>query len=257
MATPSAGRATSVALRPRFGATERTLHWIHAAGFTAMLATGLVLYLPALSGLGGRPLVKALHLGSAVAWGLGLALVALLGDHAALRATRRQVERLDGDDLRWLRGSRAPQGRFNAGQKLHTVLQAAFAALLIVSGALLWLGERNTSFQLSGTVPLHDGATFVTVALVLGHLFLALVWRPTRPALRGIVRGSVDAAWANRHHAKWARDDAPGPRRRRPTRRRLGLAAVVALVGLIALGSFVRDAAAAPDESGAALLYPR
>lgn len=250
MATPD------VALRPRFGATERTLHWIHAAGFTAMLATGLVLYLPALSGLGGRPLVKALHLGAATAWGLGLALVALLGDRAALRATRRQVERLDDDDLRWLRGSRAPQGRFNAGQKIHAVLQVAFAALFVVSGALLWLGERDTSFQLSGTVPLHDGATFISLALVLGHLFLALVWPPTRPALRGIVRGSVDAAWALRHHPKWARDEPAEPPRR-PTRRQLGLAGVVALTGLIALGFFVRDAAAALGGSGAALLYPR
>ena len=30
----------------RFGRTERSLHWVHATGFLAMLATGLVLYLP-------------------------------------------------------------------------------------------------------------------------------------------------------------------------------------------------------------------
>lgn len=88
------------------------------------------------------------------------------------------------------------------------------------------------------------------------RLFLGLVWPPTRPALRGIVRGSVDAAWALRHHPKWARDEAAEPPRR-PTRLQLGPAGVVALAGLIALGFVVCDDAAALDESGAALLYPR
>jgi cytochrome b subunit of formate dehydrogenase len=34
---------------PRFGATERTLHWLHAVAFFIMLASGLMLYLPALA----------------------------------------------------------------------------------------------------------------------------------------------------------------------------------------------------------------
>ncbi len=31
----------------RFSRTERALHWVHAIGFFVLLATGLVLYLPA------------------------------------------------------------------------------------------------------------------------------------------------------------------------------------------------------------------
>ena len=33
----------------RFSRTERTLHWVNAAGFLLLLATGLILYLPRLS----------------------------------------------------------------------------------------------------------------------------------------------------------------------------------------------------------------
>ena len=40
---------TEAALIRRFGPTERTLHWVHAAGFLAMLATGLVLVAVTLS----------------------------------------------------------------------------------------------------------------------------------------------------------------------------------------------------------------
>ena len=134
-----------------------------------MFATGLVLYMPALAQLfSSRPIVKGIHLVAAVAWLTALALVALLGDRRALRRTRRELERFDADDLRWLRRRPAPQGRFNAGQKAHAIVQAALALLFTVSGALLWLGERNTDLRLPGTIALHDASMVVAGALVAG-----------------------------------------------------------------------------------------
>ena len=101
----------------RFDRTERTLHWVHASAFMAMLATGLVLYLPMLAQIfSDRPLVKALHLAAAAAWLTALALIALLGNRRTLRRTRRDLDYFTADDLRWLRRQHAPQGRFNAGQ---------------------------------------------------------------------------------------------------------------------------------------------
>lgn len=193
----------------RFTKTERLVHWIHATAFAALLATGLALYLPGLAGaFGSRGELKAVHLYVAAAWLTALALVVALGDRGRLGATRRELESFDADDLRWLRRRRAPQGRFNAGQKIHAVLQAAFASLFLVSGALLWYGERDTRFRLDGTILLHDGLTLAATSLVIGHLYLAIVHPPTRPALRGMVRGSVDREWARRHHQKWAPDVA-------------------------------------------------
>ena len=205
---PTASRARRIA---RFDATERTLHWVHALAFLVMLGSGLVLYVPALTRLlPDRPLAKAIHLATAVAWLAALVLIALAGNRRTLARDRREIERFDADDLRWLRGRPAPQGRFNAGQKAHAIVQAALAVLFTVSGVLLWLGERDTDLRFAGTIVLHDGAMFVAVALVTGHLYLALVHRPTRPALRGMVLGDVDAAWAARHHPKWAASETPG-----------------------------------------------
>lgn len=207
-ATPGSGAPTATERRrlvARFTRTERALHWVHAAAFFALLATGLVLYLPALSGsLGSRQTVKEAHLYVAAGWALALAAIVLAGDRRALRRTVAEIERLDADDGRWLRrpGS-APQGRFNAGQKLHAVVQAAFAVLFAVSGLLLWLGERDTRLRFDGTIVLHDGVTMMATVLVVGHLWLSLVWRPTRPSLRGIVLGSVREDWAREHHPKW------------------------------------------------------
>jgi formate dehydrogenase subunit gamma len=188
----------------RFSRTERLLHWVHASAFFVLLGSGLVLYVPRLSiWVGRRPEVKAVHVWTAVSWVGALALVIALGDRRGLRRTLRELDLFDDDDLGWLRRRRRPQGRFNAGQKLNAAVTAAFALLFAVSGALLWLGERDTRFRLAGTVRLHDALTYGSIVLVAGHLYLALIYPATRHALRGITRGEVREEWAREHHAKW------------------------------------------------------
>ena len=59
---------------------------------------------------------------------------------------------------------------------------------------------------LPGTVFLHDALMYVSVLIVLGHLYLSLVHPATRHALRGMTLGTVREDWARRHHEKWARE---------------------------------------------------
>jgi formate dehydrogenase subunit gamma len=191
----------------RFGPTERALHWVHASGFLAMLATGLILYVPALSeAIARRNLVKNLHLLSAVVWALAIALVLVLGDRRRLAADWGELETIDADDRRWLLGRRAPQGRFNAGQKVNALLTAAFAILFVVSGFFLWLGERDHRFLLDGTGTVHETLMLVSVGLLAGHLYLAVIHPTTRHALRGMTLGDVREDWAREHHPKWVAD---------------------------------------------------
>jgi len=190
----------------RFSRTERTLHWMNALGFFMLLATGLILYLPSLSVLvARRPLIKDIHFWSGVGWIAALVLIALLGDRRGLLRTARELDAFDADDVRWLRRRRpAPQGRFNAGQKVNASLTAAFTVLFLVSGLLLWLGERDTRFRFASTVVLHDGLMYAALALLVGHLYLALIHPATRHALRGMTVGTVDESWARAHPTKWA-----------------------------------------------------
>jgi formate dehydrogenase subunit gamma len=191
----------------RFSGTERAVHWVHATAFLVLLATGLALYVPALSiAVGRRPLLKDVHVYTAVAWIAALVLVVLLGDRRRLRETVRELESFDADDMLWLRRYPRPQGRFNAGQKVNAALTAAFAVLFAVSGALLWLGERDHRFQLASTILLHDWLTLISLFLLVGHLYLALIYPATRHALRGMTVGTVRRDWAERHHPKWTRE---------------------------------------------------
>lgn len=191
----------------RFSRTERAFHWVNAAFFGVLLATGAILYLPSLQvAIGRRTLMKDVHLWTGVAWPCALVLVALVGDRRGIVRTMRDVDSFDRDDLRWLAGRRpVPQGRFNAGQKLNAVLTAATCVLFVVSGLLLWLGERDTRMRFASTVVLHDGLAFVALALLLGHLYLAVIHPATRHALRGMTLGTVREDWATEHHPKWKR----------------------------------------------------
>jgi formate dehydrogenase subunit gamma len=187
----------------RFSPMERLLHWVNALGFFFLLATGLILYLPRLSMLvSRRQLIQSIHFWGGVAWLGVLAVILVLGGRRLL-TTARELERFDDDDLRWLRGRKAPQGRFNAGQKLNAALTAAFVILFGVSGLLLWFGEQNTRYRFASTVILHDGLMYISLLLLVGHLYLALIHPATRHSLRGMTLGTVSSEWAAQHHAKW------------------------------------------------------
>jgi formate dehydrogenase subunit gamma len=176
----------------RFSRTERTLHWVNAAGFLLLLATGLILYLPRLSVLvGRRPLLKDVHLWGGIGWIGALLIVIVLGDRRGLLRTAR--------DLEVLRPS-----RLNVGQKVNALLNAAFAVIFLVTGLLLWLGERDTTLRFTSTVLVHDVVMYAALALLVGHLYFALIYPATRHSLRGMTRGTVREDWAELHYPRWA-----------------------------------------------------
>lgn len=191
-------------LVPRFGPTERLLHWTHATAFFVLLGTGLTLWLPTLSvWVGRRQLVRDIHVWTAVLWAIAVVLIISLGDRRRLLADWREIETIDRDDRRWLLGRRAPQGRFNAGQKLNAIATAAFSLLFVASGVLLWQAARDSGFRWDGPIVVHDALTVLSLVLVLGHLYLAVIHPTTRHALRGMTRGDVQETWAREHHPKW------------------------------------------------------
>ncbi len=188
----------------RFSRTERTLHWVHASAFLVLLASGLCLYLPSLAELvGRRPLLKDIHVYTALAWLAALALVLLAGDRRRLLAPARELDSFDADDRAWLHLRPAPQGRFNAGQKINAIVTAALAVLFAITGFFLSYGERNHAFRLQNALIVHDWLMYISFFLLLGHLYLSLIHPTTRHSLSAITRGWVREDWALQHHPKW------------------------------------------------------
>jgi formate dehydrogenase subunit gamma len=189
---------------PRFGRTERAVHWVHATAFLILFASGLCLYLPSLAeAVSRRPLVKGIHIYTAVGWAIALLLIVVFGDRSALRRTAREIDLFDANDRAWLRRRAVPQGRLNAGQKLNAIVTAAFALLFAITGFFLWYGERDTRFRLPSALLVHDWLMYVSFVLFMGHLYLSVIYPRTRHSLSGITRGWVDEEWALQHHRTW------------------------------------------------------
>ena len=200
----------------RFGWTERAAHWWLAGTTGVMTLTGAFLYFPALAMYLDRPTAKMVHLWAAIALPVGWLALTILGDHRSLGRMLKQADRFDRDDIRWLKGGpkrlfnregEPPQGRFNAGQKLNLAVTLGLLIVLGVSGVLLWLGERDTTYRYAGSVHVHDLATLAITFLICGHLYLALLHPATSAALPGMTNGSVDREWARRHHGKWVEEE--------------------------------------------------
>jgi formate dehydrogenase subunit gamma len=197
----------------RFSRTERAVHWVYAAAFVVLLGSGLCLYLPSLAELvGRRPLLKTIHVYTALALIAALVIVVLVGDRRSLRATVHEIDVWDRDDRAWFRRPKTPSGRLNAGQKLNSIVTASFAVLFTVTGGLLWYGERDTRFRFADTILIHDWLTYISVLLFVGHLYLSVIYPKTRHSLVGITRGWVDEDWALRHHQTWAQQQAAAAR---------------------------------------------
>jgi formate dehydrogenase subunit gamma len=192
----------------RFTRSEIAVHWTLAASVLAMILTGLALGANVWHGV-----AFPLHIGSLFLLAGGVGLAALAGDRKALRGTARQLRRIDRDDRRWLRwaprnvlrggGDHPPVGRFNAGQKLNAILTGTLLAASICSG-LYWWGRLHGVFANSNVDgAIHNVAGAGIIALVCGHLYMAVLNPATRHALRGITTGNVDREWAAHHHSAW------------------------------------------------------
>ena len=194
----------------RFSGAEQALHWLLAVSFLTMLATGLILYLPSLAEVAAnRRLWKSIHLGAALAFWFGTLLI-VSSSTGGLSRTVGQIDRFDDDDRRWLRwsvhrqGDEPRQARFNAGQKLNAAIVAGLMVVFTASGVLIYLQETSAAFRgRTSAILVHDIATWVSIPLILGHLYLATVNRSTRHSLRGMILGTVRRDWARRHHPKW------------------------------------------------------
>jgi len=188
----------------RFTVSERVVHWITALAFFSLVLSGLVV------GRRGtfHDVMYALHLASAGLLVCGVILIVATDDRRAVRTTARELGRLGDGDREWLDALPArllhgapepPAARFNAGQKVNFMLVCVLLAALFVTGIDTIIAGTHHNLVFAG----HKVATIALSVLVAGHLYMALLNRATRPALRGMLTGEVDREWAHEHYPRW------------------------------------------------------
>jgi formate dehydrogenase subunit gamma len=126
----------------RFTRAQRWLHRSNATLFLVLLATGMTLYIPALSTVvGRRVLVKDVHVYAGLLLPVPLLLAYAGRWRGAVREDFRRLARWSTDDRRWLRslGRRGHErmGKFNAGQKLNAIFVAGCIPLMLATGVIM------------------------------------------------------------------------------------------------------------------------
>lgn len=195
----------------RFSSTERAVHWTYAVCFLALLATGLIMYLPVLSALvPSRLILRQVHLAAAFFIVTVPTLIGLFGDRHSVAVDAQAVDRWDADDRAWVAdgfaGRPSEAGRFNAGQKANAAFTVGSLLVFVGTGIIMTLNifTRILPDWLVGNASLiHDSLTWVALFAWLGHVFLAGIYPPTRESLRGMVTGFVRSEWAAHHHPRW------------------------------------------------------
>ncbi len=192
----------------RYTFHERVCHWMTALTYTYCLATGLALYTPHLFwlalALGGGPTSRFWH----PVIGVGF-VVCAIWMHAMWRGDMSMTDA----DRKWMQGVRdyienhddrvVAQGRFNAGQKQFYWIMYYGAALLLVSGIVMWFPEYMPIWLRAPMIVLHECAALVTIGGFIIHVYMGVFMVPG--GLHAILTGSVTRGWAKAHHALWYR----------------------------------------------------
>lgn len=188
----------------RFTRSERWVHRTTGLLMAICLATAAILYIGPLSvAIGNRAIVEWVH----VIAGLGLPVPFIVG--LLSKAFRHDVQRLNrfsSSDWKWLstrdrRDGRIPVGKFNAGQKLNANFQLGAMLAMVLTGSVMRFANHWSVEWRTGATFAHDWIAYAILAVVLGHMYMAL---RDPEALTGMRTGYVPEWWAKKEHATWA-----------------------------------------------------
>ena len=186
----------------RFTPAVRVAHWVNAAAFAVLVFTGAVMYgAPGTRWVGHRDLVRSVHLWVGIA--MFAPLVAAFAASPAVRDDVRRLARWSRDDRRWWFRSLRPRvrlGKFNPGQKANASFTLAALLTLLGTGAIMKWYEPFGDDWRTGATFVHDWTALVLGLVVVGHIVMAL---RDPESLRGMARGVVDTAWAERERPRW------------------------------------------------------
>ncbi len=193
----------------RFNFRRRLVHWIHTAAFFVLLGTGIIYTTPALSHLAESGIPGTLHRIFAVVFIL-VPFIYLILDPKSFKELVKESLKIHRNDIGfhlrmpfYILGRTEgipPQGKMNAGHKLHHILMGILYLFLVISGLALWFGVGFMGppmFSLMGKT--HIIAVFVIVITTLGHVYFTLVYG----ALPSMISGKVSSTYLKMEHRRW------------------------------------------------------
>jgi len=196
----------------RYRVRQRIVHAIMASSFLILLITGLALVWSPLAFIAAGGWSRYLHRIAAVGF-ISVPFLYLLLDRAGAKEVLIESFKYDRDDVVWFKkmyryalgrtSEMPPQGRLNAGQKLHHSAVIVFSAVIVATGLILWLLKSSLSpTMLAWTALVHDLAMLALTLLLVGHVFFTYVYR----AWSSMATGYVPEDEMKLEHGKWVEE---------------------------------------------------
>jgi cytochrome b subunit of formate dehydrogenase len=148
---------------------RRILHWTVAAAFILMFATGLILFVPALSGLAAGGWTRLVHRGAAVLLVAAPIIYALFNTSSAGQWLQ--------DAAFWRKRPASPANRSNIWKRTHRLLITIGFVFVVATGAIQWFLKGivpGQAFQWS--LSIHDVFFFAAGLVLLYHLYHEVDW---------------------------------------------------------------------------------
>jgi formate dehydrogenase subunit gamma len=166
---------------------------------------------------GARANTLTFHIAVGVTWIVVFLVYGTVGFHAYLAKEVLQREiGLDHDDLAWLKirtlrllnladDPLPPQGVYNAGQKLFSLLVYAMIPVIMATGLIMAFHFFSTT-AVQWTVVLHFVAVGLVVSGLMIHVYMGAVFPEEKPAFFSMITGTFNELYGYRHHFKWWRE---------------------------------------------------
>jgi len=208
----------------RFSKGERFVHWVHGVAFLLLLFTGLgvltIAIQPAMNIFGGIQVTRNIHRVVAVLFTIGM-IIGFVGKGEGARQMRRwfkDVISFGKNDfahaknfgIEFFGGHKPfpPQGKFNGGEKLNSMITILGTLCIVISGYIIWLAPSIPQWIVQWAYPIHSACALFMAALLIAHLYLGLLHPDSNQALKGIFTGWVPAKFAFEHYEKWYNEEA-------------------------------------------------
>lgn len=193
----------------RYYPTQRLIHWVGVLTFLTLLVSGVVLIASPLAYLAAGGVTRLIHRVAVVPFMLLPVLYLVLNPKQALELVKESFT-YTRDDLEWFKHmppyffgrtrGLPPQGRINAGQKLHHATTFLMFVTVAASGFVLLFAKGQLgpdALALSAMV--HDLSMLGLTVMLIGHLYFTFVY----DALNSMLTGFVTEEYARMEHPKW------------------------------------------------------
>jgi len=191
-------------------AFERLTHWGLAISCLVLCLTGLGMMFHTFnfigSFFGGLKALKYVHNFTGIVFAFAL--------YGAIRMWWKEAGVFSmPEDLDWIlcaggylwHVDKVPEvGKYNPGQKAFFLTVAAFGAVMVVTGLIMWFPLAFPSWLVRWLFALHALGFVAIFAFFFIHLYLGTIGSPgSAPAM---FSGWVTRAWLKKQHAKWLKE---------------------------------------------------